>query len=211
MQNLPPNANMPLGGRNLRRKKTKRDKHNQEDSDARHDASWQRSPRIRLEIKSFCHMFTLILVGPALLIVIFLSFVKLLQSARLYYYVRVAVYAALYISNLKKNLYMKKEAKKTMSIQPLGDRVLVRREDGEDEKTPSGIIIPDTAKKDKSKIGTVLAVGAGRVTDEGKTVAMSVKVGAKVIFNAGWDNEVEGADDEELFLVKESDILALIK
>lgn len=121
------------------------------------------------------------------------------------------MYAAFHIINSKKYRYMKKETKGAMKIQPLADRVLVQREAVEDEKTAFGIIIPDTAKKDKSKMGTVLAVGPGRTTDEGNVVATSIKVGSKVIFNSGWDNEVEGEDGEELFLVKESDILAIIK
>ena len=105
---------------------------------------------------------------------------------------------------------MKKEAKKT--IQPLGDRILVRREDAPDIKSPGGIIIPDSAKKEKSKLGVVVAVGAGRVSEEGKLIPTTVKVGVKVIFNSGWDNEVDFGDkDEEFFLVKESDILAVIK
>jgi len=101
---------------------------------------------------------------------------------------------------------------KKMNIQPTGDRVLVKREGMPDKKSPGGIIIPDTATKEKSKLGVVLAVGPGRVSDEGKLIPMSVKPGAKVVFNAGWDNEIEmGEQDEEYFLVKESDILAVIK
>jgi len=107
---------------------------------------------------------------------------------------------------------MKKQEKNTkFNIQPLADRVLVRRSDAPDQKSPAGIIIPDTAKQEKSKIGTVLAVGPGRFGDEGDLIPTSVKVGAKVIFNAGWDNEVDMGDEEEYFLVKESDILAVIK
>ena len=101
---------------------------------------------------------------------------------------------------------------KVMNIQPLGDRVLIKREDMPDKKSPAGIIIPDTAEKEKSKLGVVIAVGAGRVNDDGKLVPITVKVGSKVIFNAGWDNEVKvGEGDEEYFLVRESDILAIIK
>lgn len=108
---------------------------------------------------------------------------------------------------------MAKQAKSSSSkIHPLADRVLVRREDKEVEKSPAGIIIPDTAAKEKSKLGEVIAVGPGRVSEEGKLIATTVKAGAKVIFNAGWDNEVDLGDDEaEYFLVKESDILAIIK
>ncbi len=107
----------------------------------------------------------------------------------------------------------KKEAAKGAkkpSIQPLGDRVLVRRDD-KVEKSPAGIIIPDTAAKEKSKRGLVMAIGPGRIGEDGKLIPMNVKVGASVFFNAGWDNEVDLGDDEEYFLVKESDILAVIK
>ena len=100
---------------------------------------------------------------------------------------------------------------KKPTLQPLADRVLVKREEKESEKSAGGIIIPDTAQKEKSKMGTVIAVGPGRMSDEGKLTPISVKVGAKVIFNSGWDNEVDLGDDEEYFLVKESDILATIK
>ena len=107
---------------------------------------------------------------------------------------------------------MAKEQKTTkISIQPIGDRVLVRREEMPDKKSVAGIIIPDTAQKEKSKIGTVIAVGKGRTTDDGKLVPMSITIGSKVIFNSGWDNEVSIGDDFEYFLVKESDILAVTK
>ena len=109
---------------------------------------------------------------------------------------------------------MKKQQKKTSAktgIEPLGDRVLVRREEL-DVKSPAGIIIPDTAEKEKSKRGVVVAVGPGKMSDEGVLVPTSVKVGAKVFFNSGWDNEIKMAgDDAEYFLVHESDILAVIK
>ena len=106
---------------------------------------------------------------------------------------------------------MKKESKGAKHIQPLAERILVKREDMANEKSPYGIIIPDTAKKEKSKLGVVIAVGPGRMTDEGKLIPTTIKVGTKVIFNAGWDNEVDIGGDEDHFLVKESDILAIIK
>jgi len=108
---------------------------------------------------------------------------------------------------------MKNQSKSTSKkIQPLADRVLVKREDAPDVKSPAGIIIPDTAQKDKSKYGVVVAVGPGRTTDDGKLIPVSVKIGAKIVFNAGWDNEVDmGEKDQAYFLVKESDILAIIK
>ena len=108
---------------------------------------------------------------------------------------------------------MKKQPKHTSTkIQPIADRVLIKREDAPDVRSPAGIIIPDTAQKEKSKYGVVIAVGPGRMTDEGMLIPVSIKVGAKVVFNAGWDNEVDmGEKDEAFFLVKESDILAVIK
>ena len=106
---------------------------------------------------------------------------------------------------------MAKDVKK-VSIKPLGDRVLVKREEAETSKSAAGIIIPDTAQKEKSKKGTIIAVGPGRITDEGTLVAISVRVGSTVLFNSGWDNEVEfSGDDAEYFLVKESDILAVLE
>jgi chaperonin GroES len=96
-------------------------------------------------------------------------------------------------------------------VTPLSDRVLVRREDMPDKKSVAGIVLPDSAQKDKSKMGVVLAVGPGRVSDSGAMIATTVKVGMKVFFNAGWDNEVAMGDDNEYFLVRESDILAVLK
>ena len=93
---------------------------------------------------------------------------------------------------------------------PLGDRVLVRPLSGEEVGTTTsfGIIIPDTAKE-KPEQGIVVAVGAGKKTDEGKTVPISVRVGDKVMFNKyGYDEvKVEGV---EYFIVSESNILAVL-
>ena len=98
-----------------------------------------------------------------------------------------------------------------VSVQPLHDRVLVKREDKEETKSPGGIYIPDTAQKEKSKRGTVVAVGPGKFGDAGEPTPMSVKKGMKVYFNSGWDNEVKfEGDDAEYFLIPESDILAVI-
>lgn len=95
-------------------------------------------------------------------------------------------------------------------VQPISDRVLVKREEM-DTTSPAGIIIPDTAKTEKSKRGVVLAIGPGRFGEEGDLIPMTVKVGQKVFFNSGWDNEVklDGSDDE-FFLIRESDILAIL-
>jgi chaperonin GroES len=101
---------------------------------------------------------------------------------------------------------------KKVIIKPLADRVLVKRAEASAAKSASGIIIPDTAQKEKSKHGIVIAVGPGKMSDDGTLVSMTVKKGAAVIFNSGWDNEVEIAgDDAEYFLVKESDILAIVE
>ena len=105
---------------------------------------------------------------------------------------------------------MKKEAKKSSAkIQLLGDRVLVKPEEAI-KKTASGIIIPDTAKQEKATRGTVLAVGPGRMNDEGKVLPISVKIGQKVYFNPGWESEIE-LDGEKLHLIHESDVKAILK
>lgn len=103
------------------------------------------------------------------------------------------------------------KTEKKVTMKPLADRVLVRREEAPEKKSASGIIMPDTAQKEKSKLGVVLAVGPGRFGDEGDLIPMTVKEGDRVIFNAGWDNEVSLGDEEEYFLVRESDILAVTK
>lgn len=94
-------------------------------------------------------------------------------------------------------------------MQLLGDRVLVRPEESL-KKTASGILIPDAAQKEKATRGTVLAVGPGKMNDDGKVLPMSVRVGQKVYFNPGWDNELE-IDDEKLYLIPEAEVKAIIK
>ena len=92
-----------------------------------------------------------------------------------------------------------------MKIQPLGDRVLVEPlKEGEVNK--GGIIIPDSAKE-KPQEGEVIAVGPGRMTDEGQRMAMEVKVGDIVIYAKYAGTELK-VDDDELVVVRESDILA---
>jgi len=92
-------------------------------------------------------------------------------------------------------------------ISPLGDRVLVKSLEAQ-ESMRGGIIIPDTAKE-KPQEGEVLAVGPGRVTDEGKKVAMDVKVGDKVVYAKYGGTEIKD-DDDELLILRESDILAKV-
>lgn len=95
-----------------------------------------------------------------------------------------------------------------MKIKPLHDRVLVKRLE-EDEKTKGGLIIPDTAKESPAE-GKVVAVGPGRKDDSGKTIAVGVKAGDRIIFSkyAGTEIKIEG---EEHLIMKEEDILGVIE
>lgn len=95
-------------------------------------------------------------------------------------------------------------------IRPLADRVLVRPEDSADEKSPSGIIIPDTARKEKPERGIVVAVGEGKRTDRGEIIPMHVKVGDTIMFSKYGFDEVK-IDNKDYFIVAESNILAIIK
>jgi chaperonin GroES len=91
-----------------------------------------------------------------------------------------------------------------MDLEPLGDRVIVEPAEGE-EKTPSGIVIPDTAKE-KPQEGKVLAFGPGRY-EEGKLVPLEVKVGDKVIYSKYGGTEVK-VSGKDLLILSERDILA---
>jgi chaperonin GroES len=94
-----------------------------------------------------------------------------------------------------------------MKFRPLHDRVLVKRLD-EDEKSPGGIIIPDTAKEKPSE-GKVVAAGSGTKSEDGKVTALDVKKGDKILFGKWSGTEVTvGGDD--LIIMKESDILGII-
>lgn len=90
-------------------------------------------------------------------------------------------------------------------LQPLGDRVLVKPIEKE-EKTKSGIYLPDTAKE-KPQEGEVIAVGPGKMTDDGKRVPMDLKVGDRVIYAKYGGTEIK-IDDVEMMILRESDILA---
>ena len=95
-----------------------------------------------------------------------------------------------------------------MKFRPLHDRVLVRRIESE-EKTKGGIIIPDTAKE-KPQEGEVLAVGPGARDEDGKLIALDVKVGDRILFGKWSGTEVK-IDGEDLLIMKESDILGVIE
>ena len=97
--------------------------------------------------------------------------------------------------------------KTATKLQPLGDRVVVKPTP-RDEMTKSGIVLPDTAKE-KPQEGEILAVGPGAFDNDGKRVAMDVKVGQKVLYGkyAGTEFKIE---DDELLIVSQKDILAVV-
>jgi chaperonin GroES len=94
-----------------------------------------------------------------------------------------------------------------MKIKPLADRVVIKPSPA-DEKSRGGIILPDTAKE-KPVVGDVVAVGPGKVTDDGKTVKPEVKVGDKVLYGkySGTEVTIEG---EEYMIMREADIFAIV-
>ena len=94
-----------------------------------------------------------------------------------------------------------------MKMKPLADRVVIKPSQAE-EKSRGGIILPDTAKE-KPVIGEVVAVGPGKVSDEGKTVPMEVKVGDKVLYGKYSGTEVT-VDGEEYLIMREADIFAIV-
>jgi len=94
-----------------------------------------------------------------------------------------------------------------MKVRPLHDRLLVRRIE-EKERARGGIIIPDTAKE-KPMEGKVLAVGNGRVLENGKKVALDVKVGDRILFGKYSGTEIK-IDGEEVLIVREDEVLAIM-
>ncbi|OAN48356.1 MULTISPECIES: co-chaperone GroES [Chloroflexus] len=94
-------------------------------------------------------------------------------------------------------------------IRPLGDRVVVKPVERE-EKTKTGIFLPDTASKERPMEGTVLAVGEGRRDDSGKLIPMSVKAGDRVIF-AKYSGTEFKLDDVEYLILSEKDILGIVQ
>ncbi|MFH1339149.1 MAG: co-chaperone GroES [Candidatus Omnitrophota bacterium] len=96
-----------------------------------------------------------------------------------------------------------------MNIQPLGDRIVIEPLEAED-KTKGGIVLPDTAKE-KPQEGKVVAVGKGKVLESGSVQAPEVKVGDKVLYGKYSGTEVTTKDGEEVLIMREEDILAIIK
>ena len=100
-------------------------------------------------------------------------------------------------------------AKVKTKITPLQDRVLVRRLDEEEEASEGGIILPDSAKE-KPQEGEVLAVGPGKVTDDGTRQNLDLKEGDRILFAKYAGTEVK-VDSEELLIMREDDVLAVVK
>lgn len=94
-----------------------------------------------------------------------------------------------------------------MKMKPLADRIVIKPSPA-DEKTKGGIIVPDTAKE-KPVVGEVVAVGPGKVTDDGKTITPEVKVGDRVLYGkySGTEVTIEG---DEYLIMRESDIFAVV-
>jgi chaperonin GroES len=98
--------------------------------------------------------------------------------------------------------------KSKVSLQPLGDKVVVQRDESE-SKTAGGIVLPDTAK-DKPSRGTIIAIGTGKLLDDGTRGPMQVKKGDRILFTS-YAPETIAIDDEEFLLMSEGDILAVIE
>jgi len=97
-----------------------------------------------------------------------------------------------------------------MNIRPLGDRIVIRREEAED-KSAGGIVLPDTAKN-KPQRGTVLAVGPGKMLKDGSRRALQVKKGDKVLFTSWAGDEFKGrSTSDNILLMREEDVLAVIE
>lgn len=95
-----------------------------------------------------------------------------------------------------------------MKLTPLGSKIIVRGLDKE-EKTKSGIILPDTVDKEKPEQGEVIATGPGKILDNGQRQEMSVKVGEKVLFKKYGPDEVK-IDEEEYLVLDQDDVLAIV-
>jgi len=102
----------------------------------------------------------------------------------------------------------KSKKKSKLQIQPLGDRVVVDRDESQ-ETTAGGIVLPDTAK-DKPVRGTIIALGTGRVLDDGSRSSFQVKEGDRVLFNQYGPETIQFGEDEYL-LMREDDILAIVE
>ena len=96
-----------------------------------------------------------------------------------------------------------------MDIQPLADRIVVRPLDAQ-EGTKGGIVLPDTAKE-KPQEGKVVAVGKGKVTEEGKLKALEVRVGDRILYGKYSGTEITTKEGQELLIMREDDVFAVMK
>jgi chaperonin GroES len=96
-----------------------------------------------------------------------------------------------------------------MKIKPLSDHILIEPIEQE-EKTKTGILLPETAEKERPEKGKVIAIGPGRKTSSGKIVPLSVKEGDVVLFTKYGPNEIK-VEDKEYLIAKEEDILAIVE
>jgi chaperonin GroES len=96
-----------------------------------------------------------------------------------------------------------------MNIKPLSDRILIEPTTME-EKTKSGILLPDTSDKEMPEEGKVIAVGPGRKTTAGKIIPIDIKIGDKVLFSKYGPNEIK-VGDKKFLIIKQEDILAIIE
>jgi chaperonin GroES len=96
-----------------------------------------------------------------------------------------------------------------VDIQPLADRIIVRPLEAE-EKTKGGIVLPDTAKE-KPQEGKVIAVGKGKILDSGQVQKPELKVGDRVLYGKYSGTEITTKDGEELLIMREEDVLAIVK
>ncbi len=97
-----------------------------------------------------------------------------------------------------------------VKLRPLADRVVIKPM-AREERTKSGIYLPDTATKEKPQEGTVLAVGPGRLLDNGQRVPVDVKVGDRVVFAKYAGTEFKTEDEEEFIIISEKDIMAVVE
>jgi chaperonin GroES len=102
------------------------------------------------------------------------------------------------------------KSNKKITVMPLADRVLVKPEALEAEKRISGIYIPETSQKEKPERGVVIAVGEGKRNENGLLIPLRVKVGDTVMFSKYGFDEVK-IDDEDYYIVSESQVLAILK
>lgn len=96
-----------------------------------------------------------------------------------------------------------------MKLRPLGDRVVVKPV-AKEEVSKAGILLPDTASKERPEQGEVVAVGPGRLLDTGSVAPMSIKIGDKVVFKKYSPDEVK-MDGEEYLVIAESDVMAIVE